>query len=119
MAKKSYTAEERRAYKKGANAQYRRDHPLVRYELVAHDTYYNADGSFNSRVINSESKELFMSKKMATTAARIRNATFRDSNSKVMDQVKKKKVGFINITRNFFVRKVAKPYRVYKDKIDG
>lgn len=107
------TKEEKAAYRKGMQAQFNKEHPVIRYEVVPKYTSYdekgNISGSYTGLPI------LFGKKKEAMETVDRCNERERFSNERVMNSVKRKSVNVHNsaesTTAEWFLRKVDKPYR--------
>ncbi len=107
------TKEEKIAFRKGMQAQFNKEHPLIRYEVFSRDTSYDAKGNINSSYDTGYSMS-FRNKKEAMKRLKEANEAERVRNERVMDSVKRKSVDVYDssksITTKWFLKKV-KPYR--------
>lgn len=114
MVKKEYSKEEKLSFKKGMQAQYSKEHPLMRYVFYVEDTFYNADGSIQSKFSGRD----YGCKTKKEAQARVDNFNndvgTKNHNSRVLKAVKEMKVDVFNSdnchTRKAFMKKV-KPFR--------
>lgn len=114
MAKKEYSKEEKLSFKKGMQAQYSKEHPLMRYVFYVEDTFYKADGSLDLKMKGRE----YGCKTKKEAQARVDNFNndvgTKNHNSRVLKAVKEKKVDVHSsdghYTRKGFMKKV-KPFR--------
>ena len=91
MAKKNYSKAERLSFKKGMQAQYNKEHPLLRYVGYIFYQSYNEDGSKSGNGYSGK-KWGFKTKKEAMEFAKSSNDVLKHSNARVLASVKAKKV---------------------------
>ncbi len=112
MAKRNFTPSEKRSFRKGMQAQFSKEHPLLKYEAVEHKTVYNSDGSVSFSSLRGVG---FSTKKAAAAYAASSEAKEKFFNERVLKAVKSKRVNEYDsalcTTHTYSVRKLEKPYR--------
>ena len=113
MARKIYSKAEKRSFRKGMQAQYSKEHPLMKYVAYGVNTNYNEDGSMFGTPYSGK-KYGFKTLKEAKAVADRNNKDNEYRNSRVMAAVKAKKVNVYNSydssTESWRYEKV-KPFR--------
>lgn len=106
---KKYSKAERLSFKKGMQAQYSKEHPLMKYVVYTYNTTYNGNGSkreeFTGRMFG------FRTKKQAVAAAKNVNDRNALRNARVMKAVKSKKVNADDSLTIYGRWKKVKPFR--------
>ena len=115
MSRKNYSKAEKRSFFKGMQAQYSKEHPLIRYESVPIYTRYAENGTVSSTFMGKAYG--FKTKKAAIASTKKSNddLILKNSNLRIMKAVKAKKVNTFDsndcTTEKWITRKVEKPYR--------
>lgn len=114
MAKKEYSKEEKLSFKKGMQAQYSKEHPLMRYVYYVENTYYNADGSIQGKTTGRKYGCPTKRNAQALVDDFNNDDITKNHNSRVLKSVKEKKVDIFDsdkcCTQKAFMKKV-KPFR--------
>lgn len=91
MAKKNYSKAERLSFKKGMQAQYNKEHPLLKYVGYTFHQTYNEDGTKFGNGYSGK-KFGFKTKKEAMAYAKSVNDVNKSNNARVLSAAKSKKV---------------------------
>ena len=95
MAKKNYSKAERLSFKRGMQAQYNKEHPLLKYVGYVFYQSYNEDGTKFGNGYKGK-KFGFKTKKEAMEYVKSSNDVFKHENARVLAAVKAKKVNTHN-----------------------
>lgn len=113
MAKRNYSKAERLSFKKGMQAQYSKEHPLLKYVGYTFYQTYNEDGTKAGNGYKGK-KFGFKTKKEALAYAKSINDLYKHSNSSIMAAAKAKKVNVYDsneCTTQVGKWEKVKPYR--------